>query len=276
MTIQGIGIGFRYAIAESLLERRPDTVRWVEVHPENYMERGGKYPALLKRCMDTWPIVTHGLTMGFGTTDPHPDSYLHPLRQLLEDLDTPYHTDHMCFPSVGGAHSHDLLPLPFTDESADTVTQRIEECRDRLGLPIGMENVSYYAPAPDPMAEADFIVEVAERADASILLDVNNVYVNSLNHGFDAKVFIDKIPADRVLQLHVAGHLVRPDELIIDTHGEAVCDGVYDLLEYTLEQLGPKPVLLERDNNIPDLDELLGEIDRLTVIYERATGASTC
>ena len=276
MTIEGIGIGFRFAIAEELLKRRPQSVGWVEIHPENYMERGGKYPRLLRECLDAWPVVTHGLTMGFGTTDPHPREYLDPLRQLLHDVRTPYHTDHMCFPSVGGAHSHDLLPLPFTEEAANTVVQRLQECREHLGLPLGLENVSYYAPAEVPLEEADFIAEVSERADAGILLDVNNVYVNSINHHFDPRDFIDRIPGERVLQIHVAGHFVRSDELIIDTHGESVCEGVYDLLEYTLKKMGPKAVLLERDNNIPALDELLEEIDRLHEIYDRAIGAPAC
>ena len=276
MTIQGIGIGFRYALAEALLEQRPEQIRWVEIHPENYMQRGGSYPALLKRCLDSWPVVTHGLSMGFGSTSPHCKDYLGSLRQLLQDVQTPWHTDHLCFPGAAGAHSHDLLPLPFTEESVQTAVARVKECRDVLGIELGVENVSYYVPEADPLTEATFLRTIAEQADASILLDVNNVYVNSVNHGFDAKAYIDQIPAERVLQLHVAGHLTREDSLIIDTHGEPVRAEVLELLEYTLEHTGPKPVLLERDNNVPDLDVLLEEIDQISVIYERATSSNEC
>jgi len=276
MKPQGLGIGFRHGIAEELLTRQPRQVQWVEVHPENYMLRGGRYPALLQRCLETWPVVTHGLTMGFGNMEPHSTEYLHPLRDLLKDVQTPWHTDHLCFPGAGGAHSHDLLPLPLTEESKHIAVQRIRECRDVLGLQLGVENVSYYIPELDPLREASFLVEVAQEADAGILLDVNNVYVNSINHGFDARDYIDQIPASRVLQLHVAGHLVRSDSVIIDTHGEPVRSEVYELLEYTLRHVGPKPVLLERDNNIPPLDVLLEELDQIAEIYKRATGVDAC
>lgn len=270
-TIEGVGIGLRMELAEELLAAAPDEVRWLEVHPENYMRRGGRYPAILKRAMERWPVATHGLTMCFGSAQPFDPGYLHDLRGFLRDVGTPWHSDHLCFAGADGVQVHDLLPVPLTEETVETAVQRLTEARDAVGVELAIENVSYYADCGDPTTEVDVCVEVMARADARMLLDVNNVYVNSKNHGFDPRSFIDKVPPERVVQLHVAGHLVRPDALRIDTHGEPVCDDVYDLLEHTLRHLGPKPVLLERDNNIPDLPTILEEVRRLTEIYERAT-----
>lgn len=269
----GIGVGLRMELARPLLELEPPEVRWLEVHPENYMRRGGRYPSTLKRAMQRWPVVTHGLTMCYGALEPYDAGYLKDLRGFLADVGTPWHSDHLCFSSVDGQFLHDLLPLPLTEEAAKICAQRLMECRDQVDVPLAIENVSYYAPSGDPTAEADFCVEVLERADAKMLLDVNNVYVNSKNHGFDAKAFVDRIPPERVVQLHVAGHYVRDDDLRIDTHGESVCDEVYDLFEHTIRRMGPKPVLLERDNNIPPLGEILAEVRRLEVIYDRAIAA---
>jgi hypothetical protein len=261
-------------MAQSLLERRPEEVGWLEIHPENYMRRGGRYPDTLRRAQDHWPIVTHGLTMCFGAVEPFEREYLQTLRGFLHDIGVPWHSDHMCFGGADGAFAHDLLPLPFTDEAADTVVQRLKEARDAVDKPLAMENVSYYAPSGDPTAEADFVVDVLERADALLLLDVNNVYVNAKNHGFDPYAYIDRIPPERVAQMHVAGHFVRDDDIRIDTHGESVCEDVYQLFEHAVRRMGPKPVLLERDNNIPPLGELLTEVRRLREIYDRATAGS--
>ncbi|HEY8427898.1 MAG TPA: DUF692 domain-containing protein, partial [Sandaracinaceae bacterium] len=246
--------------------------RWLEIHPENYVARGGSFAMNLERASERWSIVPHGLTLGFGTTSRFDPGYVRQLKRLLDRIDAPWYSDHLCFAGVGGTFLHDLLPLPFTRESIETAAARVRELRDAIERPVAIENISYYAdPAPRAMEEPDFVVEVLEAADCLLLLDVNNVYVNSINHGFDPKPYIDRIPPERVVQIHVAGHFTRKDGIIIDTHGEPMCEGVYDLLAYTLERLGPVPVLLERDQNIPPLDELLGEVRRLTDIYERAT-----
>ena len=271
--VHGIGLGLRYDLATELLERRPKNVSWVEVHPENYVDRGGRYAEILDLAREDWPVVTHGLTTCFGALQPFDEGYLTDLHGFLKDLEVPWHSEHLCIGAADAHFFHDLLPLPFTDEAVATSAQRISEVRDAIDMPIALENVSYYAPqGPNGLEEADFVIEVLERADAKLLLDVNNIYVNARNFGFDPKAYIDKIPADRVVQIHVAGHLVREDGLRIDTHGEPVPDDVYQLLDYALRKLGPVPVLLERDSNIPALDELLAEIDELWAIYERATG----
>jgi uncharacterized protein (UPF0276 family) len=168
---------------------------------------------------------------------------------------------------------HDLLPLPFTREAVGNSVARIREARDRLEIPIALENISYYADAgAGEMPEQEFLLEVLDRADCKLLLDVNNVWVNGHNHGFDPRAYIDRLPLERVVQIHVAGHMVRSDDLIIDTHGEAVRDEVFDLLEYTLQRSGAVPVLLERDQNFPPFEELVAEVKRLDAIYRRATG----
>ena len=271
-TINGIGVGLRFDMARAFLDAKPDCVSWVEVHPENYMRRGGRYRSLLSEAREQLPIVTHGLTMCFGALAPTEREYVDDLNTFLKEVGTPWHSDHLCFAGAHGTFLHDLLPIPFTDEAAAICAQRITEARDAVDCEIAFENVSYYAPqSTDPLDEAHFCVEVLKRTDCKMLLDVNNVYVNSRNHGFDPKAFVDLIPADRVVQLHVAGHLIRDDGIRIDTHGEAVCDDVFALLGYTLEKLGPRPVLLERDNNIPPLNVIIAEAERLTEIYEAAT-----
>jgi uncharacterized protein (UPF0276 family) len=272
--VTGIGLGLRYDLATELLERQPKTVAWVEIHPENYVGRGGRYQEMLELAREDWPVVTHGLSTCLGAPEPFDARYLNELGAFLKDLEVPWHSEHLCLGGVDDRFFHDLLPLPFTDEAVQIASQRLIEVRDVIGVPLALENVSYYAPqGPDGLAEADFVVQVLEKADAKLLLDVNNIYVNSHNFGFDPKAYVDKIPAERVVQIHVAGHFVRDDGLRIDTHGEPIPDGVYELLDYTLRKIGPVPVLLERDNHVPPLDELLSEVDELWTIYRSATGA---
>lgn len=270
-TVEGVGLGLRHDLAEELFERAPDEVRWLEIHPENYVRRGGRFALNLERALDRWAIVPHGLTLCFGATERFERGYLRELAELLERVNAPWYSDHLCFAGIDGIFLHDLLPLPFTRESIEIAAARVREVRDAIERPVAIENVSYYAdPAPRAMEEPDFVLEVLEAADCKLLLDVNNVFVNSINHRFDPKAYIDRIPPERVVQIHVAGHFTRKNGIIIDTHGEPVCDGVYDLLAYTLERMGPVPVLLERDQNIPPLDVLLEEVRRLTRIYDRA------
>jgi uncharacterized protein (UPF0276 family) len=273
--IEGIGIGFRQVMAARTLECAVPEIRWLELHPENYVLRGGRFRHLLDQARERFPLVTHGLTMGFGAVEPAEDAYVRPLRAFLHEIGAPWHSEHLCFSGADGVMMHDLFAVPFTREGVTTCVARIREARDRLELPIALENISYYADTgPREMAEVDFLVEVLEGADAKLLLDVNNVYVNSKNHGFDPRSYIDRMPAARVVQIHVAGHTVRDDGLVIDTHGAAVRDEVYDLLEYTLRRVGRVPVLLERDQNFPAFEELVAEVQRLDAIYRRATGST--
>jgi uncharacterized protein len=277
--VAGIGIGLRHELAREMLERRPPEVAWVELHPENYVERGGSFEAHLADAKSVWPIVPHGLSLCFGSLEPFEPSYLRALRVFLDAIEAPWYSDHLCWGGVDGVALHDLLPMPFVRESVDLACARIAQLEDAIGRPVAIENVSYYAhPGVPEMGELDFLLEVLERSGCRLMLDVNNVYVNAQNHGFDAGAFIDRLPAERVVQLHVAGHLVRPGKPIIDTHAEPVCEGVYDLLGHTLRGLAAAgvrdvPVLLERDGNFPSLDVLLEELRRLRAIADAAEAA---
>lgn len=269
--VLGVGLGLRTELADALLERQPPEVRWLEIHPENYVQRGGRFQLNLERARDRWPIVPHGLTLSFGALERFDPGYVREVKRLLDRIEAPWYSDHLCFAGAGGVFLHDLLPLPFTMESVRTVAARLRELEDALERPVAVENVSYYAdPPPKNMDEPDFLLEVLAASGGKLLLDVNNVYVNARNHGFDPRPYIDRIPAERVVQIHVAGHHEKDVGVIIDTHGEPVCEGVYDLLAYTLERLGPVPVLLERDQNLPPLDDLLDEVRRLSELHARS------
>jgi uncharacterized protein (UPF0276 family) len=270
---EGIGLGLRLPIAAPLFDgSAPAALRWLEIHPENYLSRGGRHASLLTQARARYPLLTHGLTMGFGALAPFDASYLSSLRALLHDLAVPWHSDHLCFAQVDEVYLHDLLPLPLHEEAIGVAVQRVREAQDALGVPIALEPISWYARPPDsPLDEAEFIAEILARADAKLLLDVNNVYVNAMNHGFDARGFLDKLPLERVVQLHIAGHHVRSDGQRIDTHAAAISEPVYELFDYTMRKLArPLPVLLERDDDFPPFAELAQEIERLDAIYQRA------
>ena len=270
--VEGVGLGLRAPLFRDLMARAPSTLRWIEVSPENHIGRGGFFEAMLADASARYPAVTHGLSLSLGDRDPPPRDFLRALRAFLEELGTPWHSDHLCFGAVDGAHLHDLLPLPFTEESILAVVDRVRLLEDALGLPIAVENISWYAhPGAAEMGEADFLNEITSRCGARLLLDVNNAYVNARNHGTDASEFIRRVPADRVVQIHVAGHLTGADGLRVDTHGEAVCDEVYELLSLALARTGPVPVLLERDGGYPPFEDLSAEIDRLDAILRAVT-----
>jgi uncharacterized protein (UPF0276 family) len=273
--VDGIGLGLRWELAEAMHARGREDIAWVEVHPENFIERAGGFEKMLADAAAVWPVVPHGLTLCFGSTEPYDEDYLRKLRGFLEEIRAPWYSDHLCWASADGIALHDLLPLPFTRASVEIACARIAELEDAIGIPVAIENISYYVHLGEAeMDEIDFVLEVLDRSGCRLMLDVNNVYVNSRNHGFDPRAYLDRIPVDRVVQIHVAGHLVRPGGPIIDTHGEPVCDEVFDLLGHTLRRIGrPVPVLLERDANFPEWSELQGELRRLRAIAAEARAA---
>jgi uncharacterized protein len=272
MPVRGVGLGLRWALVEDILERPPPELAWIEVAPENFMRRGGRFPAALAKCAARFPIVTHGLTMSLGGADPLSAEYLRTVGEFARSIGTPWHSDHLCFGIVDGVALHDLLPLPFTEQAADHVAARVRQAQDVLGLPMAVENISYYAhPGRSEMDEADFAARVVEKAGCQLLLDVSNVYVNSKNHGYDARAMIAKMPLERVVQIHVAGHDDSDPELVVDTHAEPLRNDVYDLLDFALSTIGRDvPVLLERDDNFPDWRDLCGELAKLEAIVSRA------
>jgi len=270
----GVGIGLRKDFFEELPEiARP--LDWVEVIPENFMGRGGRSRRALERTAERWPVIPHGVSLNLGGLDPLDEEFLDGLRDLAARHDAPFVSDHLCYSRVDGVYLHDLLPLPMNEAVVEHVVGRIRGVVDRVERPLLIENPTFYAAMPgQTMDEADFLATVAREADCGILLDVNNVYVNSENHGFDPRAFIDRVPHDRVWQVHLAGHHRRP-HAVIDTHGTAVPDPVWDLYRYTLERTGPVSTLIEWDSEIPGLGEVLDQADRARAVMTEATEGAT-
>ncbi|MBK7399615.1 MAG: DUF692 domain-containing protein [Myxococcales bacterium] len=273
-TVDGVGLGLRFAFLDELVERSGDplpALRWLECHPENYMRRGGRFPAGLTRLRERWPFATHGLSMSLGGVDPLDGEYLRTLRGFLDEVQSPWHSDHLCVSIAHGRASHDLLSMSFNEELVRHLVARIRQAQDRLSTPLAVENVSYYALPPDSdLDEGDFVSAVCAEADCLLMLDVNNVYVNAFNHGQDARAILTKMPLERVVQMHVAGHFYEEPDFILDTHDTAIVDPVYELLEWTLARTGRVPVLLERDSEIPAWDDLYAELVRLDALWRAA------
>ena len=262
------GVGLRRQHFDSILEHHPG-VDFFEILPENFMRFGGRPRDILKRAADSLPIVIHGTALSIGGPDPLSERYLDELEELIRLVRPPWFSDHLCYSSAHGVEYFDLIPLPFTEEVVAHVVDRVKAVQDRMGIPFLVENPSYYVKMPGAeMTEAEFVHAIVTRADCGLLLDVNNVFVNATNHGYDPRAYVDAMPRGRVLQYHMAGHF-QDEDVLIDTHGAAVRQEVLDLYEYTLGVLGPAWTLLEWDNNIPPLDDLLAENDRVRASAER-------
>lgn len=269
----GVGLGFRAALAEELLASTTSNARFLEIAPENYLGVGGQRGRWLAMAAERWPIVSHGLCGDFSGSAPLDPELIAELKSFLRTYGARWYSDHLCLTHVAGAETHDLLPLPFSDEAVVRAAKRIRDVSEALELPIAVENVSAYMRAPGSvMDEAVFVRRVVEESNCHLLLDVNNVYVNSVNFKLDARAYMDALPLDRVIQIHVAGHDVEiEDELLIDTHGSPIIDPVFTLLEDTLQKMKhTPPVLLERDHNIPKLPVLEEELAKLAGIVDRA------
>lgn len=263
------GIGFRKDFAEEFLEGSSLKPGFVELAPENWMNIGGFWKKKLKELSERYSITTHGLSLSLGSPDELDKNFLQRIKSFLREYHVEIYSEHLSFSKCDNAHLYDLLPIPFREDAVKQVSQRIRETQDYLEQTIAIENVSYYTPVAAEMDEATFIRSIVEESKCNLLLDVNNVYVNAFNHGYDTKAFIQELPLDRVAYIHMAGHTQVEPDLIIDTHGEAIIDPVYELFEWTLNKIDPVPVLLERDFNIPDLDELQGELNYLSTIMTK-------
>lgn len=261
----GVGLGLRRELAAETFANS-NKIDWLEISPENYMEIGGEACRRLNQAQEKFQIISHGLNLSIGSADDLNYDYLRSLKDVLELIDPPWWSDHLCFASVDNLYLHDLLPLPFTREAVAHIVERIKQVQDFTSRPFLLENISFYMYMPgSSMPETEFISEIVERADCGILLDVNNVIVNSLNHNFDPRAFVEALPLERVLEIHVAGHK-RIGDYIIDTHGAPIIDPVYDLLDFVLKRCQVKGILLERDQNFPDFSELLSELSKLREI----------
>jgi hypothetical protein len=254
----GVGIGLRIPHYDHIFSRKP-VVDWFEIISENFMVDGGRPLHVLDRILAEYRVVQHGVSMYFGSAQPADREHLRRLKALVKRTKTPWLTDHLCWGSVDGSYTHDLLPLPYTWEAIEKTAARIREVQEFLEIPVAVENVSSYAEFTDSeMTEWEFLNEVVERADCGILLDVNNIYVSSVNHEFDPMTYVNAVPAERVAQIHIAGHS-RYEKYILDTHDHPVIDPVWKLYERAVERCGPTPTLLEWDDRIPSFDEVHNE-----------------
>jgi uncharacterized protein (UPF0276 family) len=277
--VHGVGLGLRWQFLDEVLAGLDvpgalAPIDFFEVAPENYMRRGGYFPAMLARIAERFPLLSHGLTLSVGGADPLDGAYLAELRRFLGRYRPALHSDHLCFCGIDGLQSHELLPLPFTVEAARHAASRIRAAQGFLGRPIAVENVTYYlVPGAREMDEATFLNEVLEGADCGLLLDVNNVYVNAQNHRDHEPIeLLSRLPLERVAGLHVAGH-ERRDGRLVDTHGADVPDPVHALVEWVIARAGPLPVVVERDHHIPPFAELLAEVARVRAAYDRGLRA---
>lgn len=265
----GFGLGLRVDHYEAVLAERPP-VDWFEVLTENYLVPGGKPLNYLMRIRERFPVVMHGVSLSIGSTAPLNREYLRQVKALAARLEPEWISDHLCWTGVAGRNTHDLLPLPYTHEAVDHVVARVRTVQDVLERRILLENVSSYVSFRDaPLTEWEFIAEIAERADCLILLDVNNIYVSSVNHEFDPLEYLAGVPPARVQQIHLAGHEDHGDYLV-DTHDHPVRDAVWELYARAVRRLGPVATMIERDDHIPPLAELCAELEQARLVARRA------
>jgi len=267
----GVGVGFRTPHVRQVLRDRP-AMDWFEVISENYFAEGGIQRANLEALSSGYPVVPHGVSLSIGGTDPLDSDYLARLRALVERTGAPWCSDHLCFTGVGGVDTHDLLPLPMTRDSLEHVVERIKRVQGSLERPFALENPStYLAFRESSMPEHEFLAELVERADCGLLLDVNNVFVSAHNHGFDARAYLDAMPADRVVQMRLAGHTDR-GAYLLDTHSDHVKDEVWALYEHALRRTGPTSTLIEWDQDIPAWEVLAEEAGKARRVRDGVLG----
>lgn len=254
----GVGIGLRVPHYRHILEKKP-VVDWFEIISENYMVDAGRPLAVLDNILEQYRVVQHGVSMYFGSAEPPSREHLRRLKSLVRRTKTPWLSDHLCWGSVDGTYTHDLLPMPYTFEAVKVTAEKIRQAQDFLEIPIAVENVSSYAEFHvSQMTEWEFLNEVVERADCGILLDVNNIYVSSQNHTFDPFAYVNSVPTERVAQIHIAGHS-KFEKYILDTHDHPVLDPVWALYARAIERCGPTATLLEWDDSIPSFEEVHAE-----------------
>ena len=277
MPLSGAGLGLRRALLGPLAQAPSGAIDFMEVAPENWARLGGRFRRQFREYTERYPFVCHGLSLSLGGPSPLDFSLLADVRDFLREYRVRCYTEHLSYCSDHG-HLYDLMPIPFTEEAVHYVAGRIRQVQDFLGQRIGIEHVSYYAApggvAAQQLSELEFVNAVLAEADCGLLLDVNNVYVNSINHGYDAAGFIRGLPGKRIMYLHIAGHYDEADDLKVDTHGSSVIEPVWSLLDLAYRTHGVKPTLLERDFNFPEMPELLAEVHRIRVAQAQAGGAA--
>ena len=266
--IYGAGLGFLREMLKELLPTLPSEVDFWEVAPENWIPLGGKYQQQFQQASSQSPFTTHGLSLSIGSSDKLDVEFVKTVKRFLDANDITLYSEHLSFCS-GNGHMYDLMPIPFTEDAIKHVVSRIVQVQDIIERPLVLENVSYYLAPGQEMDELEFTSSILNESGCQMLLDVNNVYVNSINHKYDAKAFIKGLPSDKIVYGHIAGHYDEAEDLKVDTHGADVIEPVWELLEYAYLTHGVFPTLLERDFNIPPLNELLAEVKRIKQIQTR-------
>ncbi|RRS04964.1 DUF692 domain-containing protein [Aquabacterium soli] len=274
--LHGAGLGLRRELLPALEAQVPEGIGFFELAPENWMGLGGLYARRLRQLTERHAFACHGLSLSLGGPRPLDVGLLKDIRGFMDTHGIALYTEHLSWCGDEAGHLYDLLPLPLTEEAVHHAAKRIRQAQDVLGRRIGIENTStYLVPPGAEMDEAAFVAAVVREADCLLHLDVNNVHVNSVNHGFDALAYLDALPLDRVAYMHVAGHHVKPDGLLVDTHGAEVIDPVWSLLQAAYERCGPVPTCLERDFHIPPLAELMPELMRIRQLQQQVENAPT-
>jgi uncharacterized protein len=263
--LHGAGLGLRRALLGPLLSIDQGQVEFLELAPENWIGVGGRFGKQLRLIAERYPILLHGLSLDIGGPDPIDTALVGAVRDLVREIDAPLYSEHLTYCAAQG-HLYDLLPLPFTEEAVHHVAARVRQVQDIIGRPIALENASYYAQPHTELSEAQFINAVLRESGCDLLLDVNNIYVNAINHCYDPVTFLDALPLQRVRYIHVAGHYDEALDLKVDTHGADVIDPVWSLLTQVYQRIGPVPTLLERDFNIPPLPVLLQEVAHIRAL----------
>ena len=271
--VSGAGLGLRRAIIDKLISGPPADVDFMEVAPENWIHVGGALGKKLRFFTERYPFVIHGLSLSIGSPAPLDEKLLLAIKQFIKQYNIRCYSEHLSYCSDDG-HLYDLLPIPFTDEAVDYVAARIRRVQEILEMRIAIENVSFYAPTDTSLSESEFVNAVVREADCDLLLDINNIVVNSINHRYDARDFMLAMPADRVRYFHIAGHHVEAEDLRVDTHGDPVGDLAWNLLADAYRHFGVVPTLLERDFDFPPMHELLDEVRQIKRLQRKACGAS--
>ncbi|MCH7853934.1 MAG: DUF692 domain-containing protein [Proteobacteria bacterium] len=267
--VSGAGLGLRRGFIDKLMTEPPTEVDFMEVAPENWIHVGGKLGKKFRFFTERYPVLIHGLSLSIGAPSPLNETLVRDIKAFMREHDIGFYSEHLSYCGDDG-QLYDLMPLPFTEEAVKYVAARIRRVQDILEQRMAIENVSYYAPSDTSMTEADFLKAVIEEADCDLLLDINNIIVNSINHKYDAREFMLAMPADRLSYFHLAGHYYEAEDLRIDTHGDAVIDPVWNLLGEAYAHFGPVPTLLERDFNFPPMAELLTEVGRIKSMQKDA------
>jgi len=268
--VHGAGLGLRRPIADKLMANPPSDVDFMEVAPENWIHVGGALAKKLRFFTERYPFLIHGLSLSIGAPSPLNEQLVRDIKEFMAEHDIRLYSEHLSYCGDDG-QLYDLMPIPFTEEAVSYVAKRVRRVQDILEQRIALENVSFYAPIDSAMSEKDFLLAVLEESDCDLMLDINNIVVNSINHRYDASDFLKDMPAERIRYFHLAGHYVEAPDLRIDTHGNPVDDQAWDLLKKAYARFGPVPTLLERDFNFPPMEELLDEVRRIKALQAETT-----